>query len=431
MKRRNFLKQTSLAAASSVAFPYLLPSGRLFAPTGTRIANHVVFCLFAGGIRNLETVHRAEGNLMPNLLVGDESISSDISGAMTALPVGQFGAPLQQAATLFKEFRYAEGPAGHFQGNMTALTGKYVGEGVNFGQHTERPTLFEYYRKHNSPSQTAKNAWWVSNSPGENENLSYSVHPDYGYKFGANFFSPSQIIWNYDPVDLCKTFNPNELSRVAKVRDFLNSSFNSSIPAAVTKAINTPEDFAQIQLFITQLVEKTKNGSLWNDWQGLDMNGDMTNIMLAEQVVKTFQPELLVVNMTDTDTCHRQFTGYCDNLRKADYATAHLWNTIQNTPGMANDTIMIVVPEHGRDLGHNTIVDDYGRFGIDHGGDDVSEEIFCMIAGPAGKVYQGNVINSVVGQSIDVIPTIAHILGFWPDIPSGLLSGAPLYEAFV
>jgi hypothetical protein len=429
MKRKDFLRNSAGLLAGSAVFPYLLPTGRLFAPTGQRIANHVVFVMFAGGIRNLESVHKAEGNLMPNLLPGSESISSDIASAMSALPTGLVDQPLLTKGTLFKELRYADGPAGHFQGNLTALTGNYVSNNVNFTNYTERPSLFEYYRKHNSPQQAATNAWWVSLQTGENEFLSYSSHADYGRKYAGNFISPNNLLWNYDPIDLCRTFLPSEKEKIAAARNLLNSAYNK--PLQLNDGINTPEQFEQIQIFLNQIIGDYKDGSLYNDWAGVDMNGDMHNIMMAEQVLKTFKPELLVVNMTETDTCHRNFTEYCDNLRKADYATAHLWNTIQSTPGLADDTIMVIMPEHGRDLAHNTIIDQYGRFGIDHGGDEVSEEVFCMILGPQGKVYQNNVITSVTGQCIDAVPTIAHILGFWENIPSGLLPGSPLYQAFV
>ena len=62
MKRRAFIKGMGLAAAGAFAAPYILPSGRLFAATGARKANHVVFCLFAGGVRNLESVQMQDGN---------------------------------------------------------------------------------------------------------------------------------------------------------------------------------------------------------------------------------------------------------------------------------------------------------------------------------------------------------------------------------
>ena len=113
---------------------------------------------------------------------------------------------------------------------------------------------------------------------------------------------------------------------------------------------------------------------------------------------------------------------------RADYSMAHLWQTIQNTPGMANNTIMIALPEHGRNLQPNTVIDAYGRYALDHTNDEMSREIFCLVAGPSGKVIQNQVISQVEGQSIDVVPTIAKILGFYDDI-SSMLPGQPLNAA--
>ena len=123
MKRKQFIKNAALTAAGSMVVPYILPSGRLFAATGSRRANHVVFCLFAGGVRNLESIHKAEGNLMRNMLNGTEAISADIAPGIVQLP-SLTSTPLQNAGTLFKEFRYASGPTGHYNGHTTAITGK-------------------------------------------------------------------------------------------------------------------------------------------------------------------------------------------------------------------------------------------------------------------------------------------------------------------
>lgn len=161
------------------------------------------------------------------------------------------------------------------------------------------------------------------------------------------------------------------------------------------------------------------------------MNGDMINILFAEELIKEFTPELIVVNMQDVDVCHTDFTSYCDNLRRADYALGHLWNTIQSTPGMANDTILIAAPEHGRNLETNTVVDVNGRFAIDHTNTPTAREIFCLVAGPQGVVNQNQVISQVSGESIDIVPTIANILGFDAEIPGGMLPGRVLNEAFV
>lgn len=433
MNRRNFVKNLGIATAGSMVMPYILPSGRLFAATGTRVANHVVFCLLAGGVRNIEAIQKAEGNLMPNMFPGNESIPADIIGGIESLPAPVLTSPLQSQSTLYREFRYRTGPPGHFQGHTTAITGRYVNETISFNMPSERPTVFEYYRKHNSPAQTPLNSWWISNGIGENENLSFSLDSEYGPAYGANFFSPNYVLpyYNFTPIELCKTFSPAQKSKIDGMRNFLNNSFNHKPEPLHPSVTNSLVDRERIQAFVTQLITKQKNGQLSDPWSvGSAMNGDMYNVFFAEKVIKEFQPELLVVNMTNVDVCHDNFTEYCNNLRKADYAVGRLWDTIQNTPGMANDTILIIAPEHGRNLEGNTIVDSFGRHGIDHG-DNTAKEIFCMIAGPPGKVAQNQVISAVKGESIDIVPTIAHILGFYPDIPSGFLNGNPLYQAFL
>ena len=159
MKRKTFIRNAGLTAAGSMVIPYILPSGRLFAATGSRKVNHVVFCLFAGGVRNLESMQKAEGNLMRITLTGDESISSDIAGSMTALP-SPASQRLQTMGTLFKDVRYASGPTGHYNGHTTDITGKYSDESIQLKQPTKHPTVFESYRKHNSTTKTPPKSWW-------------------------------------------------------------------------------------------------------------------------------------------------------------------------------------------------------------------------------------------------------------------------------
>jgi hypothetical protein len=56
MNRRDFIKRAGIATAGAFAAPYILPGGRLFAASGLRKVNHVVFLLFAGGVRNLDSM---------------------------------------------------------------------------------------------------------------------------------------------------------------------------------------------------------------------------------------------------------------------------------------------------------------------------------------------------------------------------------------
>jgi hypothetical protein len=430
MNRRKFIKNTGVAAAAAVTIPYILPSGRLFAATGNRKVNHVVLCLFAGGVRNLEAMQKAEGNLLRNILPGSESISPDIAGSMYPLPAP--GTPLLNYGTLFKEFRYSVGPTGHFNGHTTAITGNYTTTDLNIKMPPKFPTVFEYYRKHNSPTNNALNAWWVSNMLGPYPSLNYSIYPGYGAMYGANYMQPSTLFSQrgYNNLGNSKTFTSSEKTAINQLREQFNKGFALSY-SAEGGMINESQEALQLENFLQQTFNESQSGQYANPWGVGYMTNDMVNIFAAEKIIQQFKPELLVVNMQDVDIGHSNFTQYCNTLRIADYSLAHLWNTIQSTPGMANDTILIAVPEHGRNQLPNTIQDSNGRYALDHTNDQMSREIFCLIVGPSGVIKQNQTISNVTGQSIDVVPTIAYALGFDHEIPGGLLPGQPLMQAFV
>lgn len=440
MKRRDFLKKAGLATGGIFAAPYILPSGRLFAQTGARLANHVVVCLYAGGVRSLESIQKMDGNLMPNMLNGTESISSDIAPGMSPLPSGPLASPLQNSGTLYKNFRFAQGPTGHYAAHTVAMTGYYTDTSLNIKEPPEFPTIFELYRKHNSPSAGALNAWWVSNALGPYPALNYSKYPGYGSAYGANFVQPTSLIslQGYNALGDMRNFSNAEETSIEEIRAFLDKNFSGSASLNAAGIENNAADSQALRDFISNSLSEAASGAYNDPWGvGASQNGDMFNVFYAEEIIKQFQPELLVVNMQDVDVCHFEYTRYADNLRKADFAVAHLWDTIQSTPGMANDTVLIVVPEHGRNQQPNTVIDAYGRYAIDHTaigqtGDQMSRDIFCMICGPTGVVVQGQEIDQVKGESIDLVPTIAKILGFDTDIPLSVRPpGSFLGDAFV
>ena len=436
MRRRDFLKKSALATAGAFVAPYILPSGRLFAASGLRKVNHVVFCLYAGGVRNLESVHMNDGNLMPSMFNGGGSISSDIAGAMQSLPASPLPLPLQNYGTLFKEFRYQYGPTGHYNGHTVALTGNYVDTDLNLREHPRNPTIFEYYRKHNTPQQSALNSWWVANSLGPYPALNYSSSPDYGALYGANFISPTNLIspQGFDVLGNPHNFLSQEEAVINNMHRFVNGIFNHTYSDGSAGVVNGNADAHLLQQFISDMYAKAQTAQFQNSWGAQNvMNNDMYNVLFATEIIKTFKPELMVVNMQDVDICHFQFTQYANNLRKADYAVAQLWNTIQSTPGMADDTVMIVAPEHGRNLYANTSVDTYGRRALDHtaptdrnfSGDpnlQAAREIFCLVVGPPAVVKQNQIISSVMGQSVEIVPAIANLLGFDNAIPGGYIS---------
>lgn len=430
MRRRDFIKKAGLATAGAFTVPYILPSGRLFAASGVRRVDHVVFCLYAGGVRAMDSTQFAQGNLMPNMLTGSTPVSSDIAAYLDPLPSNPFGQVLQSKGTLFRDFKYKEGPTGHYSGHITAVTGVYTQTDLNIKDHPPAPTIFEYYRKHNSPQQTAKKVWWVSNQLGPYPALNYSTYAGYGAQYGANFIAPTFLFGSqaYDVMGHLRNFNSSEQAKINQMRSFLDNNFSRNFVNGDAGVTNTELDTADLQSFIDNVIANVDNGTYWQA-MGIpqSMNNDMYNVVFAEEIIKQYQPELMVVNMQSVDICHSNFTDYCVNLNKADFAVAHLWNTIQNTPGMQDNTVMIVAPEHGRNLVGNSSIDQNGRNALDHtaspdgSGDQTARDIFCLVLGPPNVVNQGSVINGTSGESIEIVSTIANLLGFDSQINTGLL----------
>jgi len=443
MKRRSFIRNISLGAAATIGVPYLLPTGRLFAATGSRVADHVVFCLFAGGVRNLESVGHelnGHGNLMPRTLNGDitnlDGIKLINESSINGLT------PLQEKGTLYKEFKYEQGSTSHYEAHAAAMTGIYPG-GVNINTHPQHPTIFELYRKHNSPTMPAKNAWWVSDSEGQYANLNYSSHPEYGANYGANYIRPSSFTaqLGYDSLG-----NPKDLSdvevveKIQLIRDFCDANFSSQYNGVANSIIHDEVEKIEIERFIQDCMDEARyyNSGVPDGWDWdlpaqsfgeRSFNGDMNAVHFAEKIITKFQPELLVVNMHTADIAHTDFTRYANNLHKMDYALAHLWDAIEANPKMSGNTILIAMPEHGRNLDGNGIRDDYEREALDHNNDIGSKEIFALVVGPNGVVAQDQVFSQEKGESIDIVPTIAHILDFHKDIPGGL-DGEVLMDSF-
>lgn len=440
MKRRNFIKKSTIATAGALTLPYILPSGRLFAATGSRLANHVVFVLFGGGIRNQESVEQAylahqglptQGNVMENMLTGAAPSANQVYSRWS--PV--LNNSLASQGTLFKELRYTTGPTGHYNGHTVAMTGNYTETGLNLNVNPEYPTLFEYYRKHSDPVKSALNAWWLSEGLGPYPSLNYSRHPQYGAQYGANYLHAGTTFGGVGAnFANAKSYQPDDVDRIYKIKNFLDKNFDKEV-AGIQGVSNTIEDRERIKNFMNSVFSQ----SLAVDYptpgnNPADLTGDLLNITAAWMVMKEFAPELMVINTFNLDVCHSDFSAYLNFLHKADYGVGWLWDKIQSDPRLRNDTIMICMPEHGRNLDPNNLYDSNGLRAYDHTSDENSRRLFALVAGPPGVVNQNSVVGSTanpVGESIDIVPTIAHILGIHNSIPGGLLPGRVLNEAFV
>jgi hypothetical protein len=427
MDRRRFIQRAGAAAAGSLVFPYILPTGRLFASSGGGgAAQHVVFVLFAGGVRQQESILQRyladsqndpnEGNVMYNMFDGAPPVEKIVYGTglggINPIP-SILGQSLASQGTVFREMRAAS--TGHYGGLNSLLQGTTAStQGLQ--QKPINPTLFEYLRRHMGVA--ASKTWFVGNSIGGGVPLlNYSIHPNYGARYGANFFAPNVTFGPLGDQYLgdAKVYHPeDQLPPVYEMQQFLNNSFERVVNTA-TGIGNTPEEKQDIKAFMVEMFNKTANGTIAHP--PVNDSGDLSTVGYACEVLKWFRPALTVVNLSGVDGCHSSFTGYLGALHRADHAVGHLWNFIQTqVPEMAGNTTIIAVPECGRNAEPNAILDQNDWYSFDHS-DANALRVFGMMAGagvPPGLMIGSE--DNPVGLVTDLVPTVAELLGFKQDV---------------
>ncbi|MFT4759023.1 MAG: hypothetical protein ACI9XO_000164 [Paraglaciecola sp.] len=443
MKRRQFIKKTALTSAAAIGVPYILPTGRLFATTNPPLANHVVFVLFAGGVRHQESIQQkylaesqgvnSEGNIMYNMLDGappelkivyGQDVPNGLEGAQPISPILQTS--LESQGTLFPEVRFG-GSTGHFGGLSSGVSGHYAfTQGLK--NRPVHPTIFEYLRRFGGYKAT--DTWFIGNGIGNSTPLlNYSAHPDYGGKYGANFFAPNVTFGQqgHDFIEGFKTYHPEEeLDPILEMRAFLNHNFMQT-GGEIPNLNNTEEEKENIKAFIKETFAQKAAGQI--AFPTVNDNGDLQTIGYATEVLKWFKPKVTVINMSAVDSCHENYTSYLRNLHRGDHGVGFLWNYIQNKiPEMAGNTALVVMPEHGRNLNSNGILDENDWFAYDHDSDPNSRRIFTLMAGPGIEAgLRVGTENNPIGDATDVTLTIAEILGIKDDVANaGLVNGGSM-----
>ena len=443
MKRRDFLKKATLTTAGAFVAPYILPSGRLFAPTGTQIAPHVVLVMYAGGIRNQETVDQlylqqsqfthnptptlnVTGNIMPNMLAGPAPTSKVVYGVGAGgnTPISPIlSSSLQAQGVLFKEVNAIA--AGHYGGSLALLQGNTnLAQGLL--ERPKTPTIFEFLRKHGGYKAT--DAWFLGNTLANSVPLyNHGTHEDYGAKYGANMFIPGVTFGSQGDQFLKngKIYHPtNELSPMYKMKYFLDNSYESLTSNNVLDTVgNTEAEKQQIKLFMKNMFLKKQAGAVL---QPPSASNDGRTIGYAAEVMKEFNPALTVVKIDGPDTCHSNFTGYLRAIHAADHAVGWLWNYIQTQiPAMAGETIIIATPDCGRNLNPNPILDVENNFRAYDHSDANTRRVFTLMAGKTINNEPDHATGPITSSSplnTDAAVTIGHILGVEQEmITSGYL----------
>lgn len=431
MKRKEFIKKTSLLVGGGVLSPYVLPSGRLFAKTGTEKASHVVLIMFAGGVRQQESVlgryledsqgvSGAAGNIMPNLFDGAPPNKKvvyglDVPGEVKGTdPIPMMvSSPLSKEGLFFPEVRAQS--AGHYVGLNTLLTGSTATtQGLKV--RPRNPTIFEYLRKHRGFS--ASECWFLGNGIGNSTPLLNSSDVlDYGLQYGANLFIPPVTFGSQGKAILSngKAYTQQELRPMYDMKSFLDQSFDLE-KSLQNSIVNSDWEKTKIKEFIRNTFVKQQLGQIPSPPNA--GGSDAITATYAAEVMKEFKPRMMALNMSQVDGCHSNFTGYLRSLHRADHIVGWLHEYVKNNiPEMADNTIFIIAPECGRNQNPNPIIDENDWFAYDHSDWNALRVWSVMVGKNVPKMKVGNESNPT-GRLTDIVPTIADIFGIYDEVKS-------------
>jgi hypothetical protein len=340
-------------------------------PSEGRRTKRVIVVAMAGGVRTRETLGSPSN--VPNLMrVVDQGVVY----------------PRTRATNL-----------GHFGATLSIFTGIAEARGIRDNTRGTDPTLFEYLRKDLGLTSTDV---WVSTSGGVQEaNISYSLHADYGARYGGNTLDGDGI-FNTDFNGVLDTYGrpremeARELTLLQKMRSSIRS--RNEDPDDV-------EASARVERF---LLDELRSGT--QDLKGLGAS-DAKAFRVARNLLSVFRPKLLAIVVREADVAHGSFNNYLQVLRRNDEMLGEVWGAVQSDRELAGSTALLILPEFGRDADLNS------RRGLDHGDGSADLNFVSLVcAGPDFRRGE-SVLEEV--RTIDVCNTVCELLGAEPRFAQG------------
>ena len=305
--------------------------------------------------------------------------------------------------SLFFPYTVNQGVTSHFNTISSILTGVWQHVDDWGGEKPSNPTLFQQFQSqtHSGPEQT-----WVVTS---NKQLTANISP------GANVILSKQLM-----VEAVERIINGQSSRGRLERE--------QILAEMTAVLETDSErigwgVPSESAFRDPQIKQTFLSALTAFIHGPDApaTGDELTFLVAREVLRRLAPAMLMINFSDVEVAHSgTYSLHLGGINRTDRLCHRMWEFIQATPSLKDNTTLIVMNEFGRDP------DGSGTNGFfNHRTDTESCRMaWTMVLGPAAG--QPQVVERVVRQ-IDIAPSIASWMGF----ESTKAAGARLSEFHV
>ena len=290
-----------------------------------------------------------------------------------------------------------EGVTSHFNSISSILTGNWQRVDDWGKEPPASPTLFEYVRK--QAGFPASEVWMVSSNKVVSAHIAASGMTTYGPSYSANVVFPKALLVATVEEAIRKGHGENMADR-AEVQAELEAVLRSNDYEGMTWSVAGQSRGldASIQMSVHNAIERFVQGNA-------PTTGDQLTNFLAIEIMRRYAPSLLVVNFSDVEVAHfGSYSLHLTGIRNTDRLIYELWQEVEANPEYRDRTLMVVMPEFGRDPdGSNT-----NGFFNHRSTDNMCRDVWMMCVGqPVGR---SRIIERPV-RLVDVCPSLARWLG--------------------
>jgi hypothetical protein len=338
----------------------------------------LILAVFGAGVRSSETIDDPQRRFIPRLW-------------RELVPRG----------TLFTNARVG-GKIVHPNNTAALLTGRIEWEDLDWSRPLENATIFEIFRKtRNAPDTDAWAFFYASILAKAGESRAIGFGADYA----ANVVLPPTI----------PRFTAEEMER--KLREAAAAGAPEAEVAAALESAVLARKHAR---FDGSGLRSAAARAVWERgcaaWRAAD-GSTSHDAFLAEQavaVMKEFAPTVLVVAFGETDCAHYgSWSRYTEAIRRTDELTWQLWRAAETLPAYRGRTLLLVIPDHGRELdrpGGGGFIH-HSDFYTGQDEDEGCRRVWLLALGPG--VAAGKKVSAAVPTTA-VAPTALRFLGLTP-----------------
>ena len=367
LSKRNFLQAIACSLVAG-----LVPGGLQGYSANSRYRpNWRLIVVVPGGVRRQESFSEAGKKNIPHLY-------------QDMLPSAVFYSSVRN-----------DGVTSHFNSISSIVTGNWQRVDDWGVQPPTTPTLFEYARK--QLGLDPGEVWLISSNKVVTEQIGASSATAYGPSYRANVVFPKQLLVAAVEEAIGKGRQQNMADR-SKVQEEIEAVLRSSNYEGLGWNIigerQSGEMLVPVENAIQQFVRSNAPAT-----------GDQLTYFVTLEIMRKYAPSVLFVNFSDIEAAHfGSYSMHVAGIRNTDRLIYELWQQTQLSDEYRGNTLMVILPEFGRDPdGSNT-----NGFLNHRSNDDTCRRVWMMCLGK--PLSRPQVIDRPVRQ-VDVCPSLAVWMG--------------------